>query len=491
LIVETIDAARHDGLASLVILAHAPGSWKENTMGDGERRHHTQRLASLRVWLTALATSVALGLAVTATGQPAGDFDHVTLELVTAGLTAPLELTTPPNDERRFVAEQTGLIHILDERGDPLAEPFLDLADRLVAFRPGFDERGLLGLAFHPAYADNGRFFVYYSAPLRQGSLAALNHTARISEFRVSDQNPNLADPESERIVLEVDQPAFNHNGGQLAFGPDGYLYIAFGDGGASRDVGPFHPPKGNAQDITTLLGSILRIDVDADDGRGYAVPDDNPFVADFELDEDRTWSGTAAGFGARDEIYLWGVRNPFRFSFDRETGDMWIGDVGQGMWEAHHLVTEPGNLGWRIMEGDQWFDPDAPLETAPEGPTTGPHGEALVMPVIVYGNVGNVEDGRGISTTGGYVYRGSAIPELQGHYVFGDWSQSFTEPGGKLFVAAETADGEWEFVLDRQLDHFVLSLGEDADGELYLLTSESNAPQGDTGRVWRLVSEP
>jgi len=438
---------------------------------------------TLRTTTLALSAVLVLGMA-----HAQGDFDHLGLELVAEGLTAPVGLMTPPNDERRFVFEQTGLVHILDDDGTPLATPFLDVSDRLVPFRPGFDERGLLGLAFHPDYEQNGRFYVYYSAPLRHGALAALNHTGRVSEIRASEDDPNRADLASERVVLEVDQPAFNHNGGKIAFGPDGYLYIGLGDGGNAHDVGPFHPPQGNGQDVTTLLGAILRIDVDGDDGRGYAVPADNPFVGDIELNEDYTWSGTAGGFGARDEIYLWGARNPFRFSFDRETGDLWIGDVGQGMWEEHNRVDGPGNLGWRIMEGDQWFDHEAPLETSTEGPTTGPNGEDLIMPLIVYGNVSNVEDGRGISTTGGFVYRGSAIPELQGAYVFGDWSQSFAAPGGKLFVATEGDDGSWDFVLDRQLDHFVLAFGEDLDGELYVLTSDNNAPQGETGRVWKIV---
>lgn len=430
---------------------------------------------------------VAASLASTASAQGGLNLE---LELVTEGLTAPVSLVTPPGDDRRFVVEQTGLIWILDDDGTPFETPFLDVRDRLVQFRPGFDERGLLGLAFHPNFDRNGRFFVYYSAPLRAGSLAALNHTARVAEFRVSAGDPNRADPASERVVLAVDQPAFNHNGGQIAFGPDGYLYVGLGDGGNANDAGPFHPPQGNGQDVTTLLGSILRIDVNDDDGRGYSVPADNPFVGDVELPEDFTWSGTASNQGARDEIYVWGVRNPYRFSFDRANGDLWIGDVGQGFMDEHNRVMGPGNLGWRIMEGTTYFNREAPLEPLDEGPTTGPMGEELILPVLTYLNAGTELPGaRGISTTGGYVYRGSAIPELVGQYVFGDWSQSFTTPSGKLFVAAEQGDGTWEFVLDRQLEMFVLAFGEDADGEVYVLTTGSTGPEGDSGRIWKIVA--
>jgi glucose/arabinose dehydrogenase len=444
-----------------------------------------------RLLLTALAATALL--LVSNPGALAQDaFDHLELELVADGFTSPLALVTAPGDARRFVVDQIGLVHILDEDGNVHDTPFLDVRDRLMTFRPGFDERGLLGLAFHPDYESNGLFYAHYSAPLRHGALAALNHTSHVSEFRVSEDDPNVADHASERVVLAVDQPAFNHDGGEIAFGPDGYLYIALGDGGNSNDNGPFHPPMGNGQDVTTLLGNILRIDVNDDDGRGYAVPSDNPFVGGVELPEgdDIVWSGLASNQGARDEIYLWGARNPFRFSFDRETGDLWIGDVGQGMYEEHNRVTGPGNLGWRVMEGDSCFNVESNREPLDECASTGVMGEDFIMPVIVYEHAGGFpETGRGISTTGGFVYRGSAIPELVGHYVFGDWSQSFAEPGGKLFVAAEGEDGEWEFVLDRQLDQFVLSFGEDAAGELYLLTTENNAPQGETGKVWKIVA--
>ena len=427
------------------------------------------------------------------------------LELVAEGFTAPVYLTTPPDDDRRFVVDQAGMIHRLEEDGTRADEYFLDLRDRLVEFRPGFDERGVLGLAFHPDFADNGLFYVHYSAPLRPGAFEPMNHTGRISEFRVSDDDENRADPDSERIIFEVDQPQFNHNGGQIEFGPDGYLYIGLGDGGGAHDTGAHHPPLGHGQDITTLLGNILRIDVDVDPAeeerrpglRAYGIPSGNPFY-DEEVDldeyEDVEWSGQYA----REEIYAWGMRNPYRFSFDRDEGHLWVADVGQNLWEEVNRIEEPGNYGWNLMEGTHRFDPDNPSEVIEETVEEGPRGEELRMPIIEYGNVGDIEDGRGISVIGGYVYRGSEIQDLQGYYVFGDWSQSFQQAAGKLFVAGP--DGEtridrhddldhemWGFYVDHELPYFVLGFGQDNDGELYLLVSQENAPTGETGRVYRL----
>ncbi|MDQ3460117.1 MAG: PQQ-dependent sugar dehydrogenase [Deinococcota bacterium] len=389
------------------------------------------------------------------------------------------------------MVDQVGYIYILDEDGSRMDESFLDLTDRMVELREQFDERGVLGLVFHPDYADNGRFFVYYSAPAREGIPEGWDHTSHLSEFAVSEDDENFADAESERVVLEVDQPQFNHNGGQISFGPDGYLYIALGDGGGADDTGEGHPPLGNGQDITTLLGNILRIDVDAEDEeRGYGIPEDNPFAQeDIELPDEHEWEGDEA----REEIYAWGMRNPYRFSFDRETGDLWVADVGQNQWEEVSLVDEPGNYGWNLKEGTHGFDPENPDEVIEpeEAPDTGPRGEELIDPVIEYGNLNVHEDGRGISVIGGYVYRGGDIPDLEGHYVFADWSTSFGQPQGKLFVAAPPqAEGEmWEFVFDEELEYFVLGFGQDADGELYVLTTDTTGPADETGRVFRIVA--
>jgi glucose/arabinose dehydrogenase len=293
----------------------------------------------------------------------------------------------------------------------------------------------------------------------------------------VSEDNPNLADPNSERIVLEVDQPQMNHNGGAIAFSPkDGYLYIALGDGGAADDVALGHPPIGHGQDITTLLGDILRIDVD----RGwpeYAVPQDNPFV----------------NREGADEIYAWGWRNPWRMSFDRGGNhDLFVTTNGQNLWEAVYLVDAPANYGWNILEGTHCFSTTEP-NTSPEScERVGPQGETLRLPIIEYPHLANQGDSpiAGSSVTGGYVYRGSAIPELQGQYVFGDWSSAFDAPRGQLFVANPSGAGElWAIERLADLELFVLGFGEDAEGEIYVLTTENAGPAGDTGKVHKLVA--
>lgn len=429
------------------------------------------------------ALGLAVLLAASACAQDGGaGFEGLELELVAEGFTSPVALTSPADDPRLFVADQVGQIWILDENGQRLEEPFLDLSGRMVELSERYDERGLLGLAFHPAYAENGRFFVYYSAPLREGAPGEWDHTSHVSEFRVSQDDPNRADPDSERVVMGIDEPQGNHNGGAVAFGPDGYLYIALGDGGAANDVGTGHPPLGNGQDVTTPLGSLLRIDVDGQEEQGYAVPDDNPLVG-RQLPDGPDFAGDAP----IEEIYAWGFRNPFRFSFDRETGDLWVGDVGQNLFEEVHLVQEPGNYGWNRLEGTHPFDPDAPDTVPDEAPQSGPLDEELLLPVLEYAHPGVQADveSRGTTVIGGYVYRGAAIPELQGAYVFGDWSGG---EGGKLFVATQ-ADGGWSFAHDRTIEHFVLGFGEDSAGELYVLTTDNAGPNGETGRVYRLVA--
>lgn len=405
----------------------------------------------------------------------------IDLELVADGFTSPLGLM-PAGDGsgRLFVFDQAGQIWILNAEGERLDEPFLDLSDRMVELREGYDERGLLGLAFHPEYADNGRFFVYYSAPLREGGPEEWNHTSHVSEFAVSDDNPDVANPDSERIVLQIDEPQGNHNGGQIAFGPDGYLYIPLGDGGAANDVAEGHTPDiGNAQDTSNLLGSILRIDVDREEP--YAIPADNPFDGEQVL----------------EEIFAYGFRNPYRISFDAG-GDnaLYVGDAGQNQWEEVSVVTAGGNYGWNIKEGTHCFDPDNPDAQVEECPDTGLQGETLIDPVIEYQN-GNVEGGLGLVVVGGNVYRGSAIPELQGRYVFGDWSTSFDVPDGTLLVAtpSETEGELWEFeelsIASREngeLGLYLLSFGQDADLELYVLTTGNAGPSGNAGEIYKIV---
>jgi len=210
-------------------------------------------------------------------------FEDLRLELVAEGFVSPVTLTSPPGDDRLFVVDRPGIVYALDQQGQREEEPFLDITDRVVELDPGYDERGLLGFAFHPDFAENGRAFAYYSAPLREGGPAGWNHTAVLAEFTLGDDG--RLDPASERVLLEVDQPQMNHNGGQLLFGHDGFLYLGLGDGGAANDVAEGHPPLGNGQDVTTLLGSVLRLDVDS--GDPYGIPADNPFADGVELPAD------------------------------------------------------------------------------------------------------------------------------------------------------------------------------------------------------------
>jgi plastocyanin/glucose/arabinose dehydrogenase len=415
----------------------------------------------------------------------------VGLELVAEGLTAPVVFKPIPDGSGRFVVvDQIGVAHILDGDGNLLDEPFLDLRDRMVELMTAFDERGFLGLAFHPEYAENGRFYVYYSAPLRAEAPADWNHTSHIAEFQLSADDANVADPGSERLLLQVDQPQFNHDGGQIAVGPDGYLYIPLGDGGGANDVGLGHVDDwydfnegGNAQNIAeNLLGAILRIDVDeaGTEGQPYGIPADNPFVDDDE---------------ALPEIWAYGFRNPFRISFDSKADNaLYVGDAGQDHWEEVSIVEAGGNYGWSVKEGTHCFNAATTDNPPAECPDSDPDGNPLIDPVIEYLNA-NQEGGLGLVVIGGHVYRGQALPELQGAYVFGDWSDDFAAGNGKLFVATPASDGLWPMeeltvsnTASGTLESFLLSFGEDEDGELYVLTSGSPGPTGESGRIYRLV---
>lgn len=430
---------------------------------------------------------VALGLVAAACDD---DDDGITpptdavvdLEVVAEGFSAPVMLREAPDgSDRLFVVDQAGLIRIIDDDGDLVDEPFLDLRSRIVDLRTDFDERGLLGLAFHPSYQTNGRFFVYYSAPLRAAAPDDFNHTSHISEFTVS-ADANRADAASERILLQVDQPQFNHDAGTLAFGPDGFLYISLGDGGGAHDVGVGHVDDwyeenagGNGQDVEqNLLGSILRIDVDG--VMPYGIPADNPFV----------------GEPGRDEIFAYGFRNPYRFSFDMVTGDMLVGDAGQHLWEEVSLVELGGNYGWNVKEGTHCFDAENPETEAADCPDTGEFGEPLVDPVIEYANAQN--DGIGVVVVGGVVYRGEEVPQLAGEYIFGDYSRVFDQPQGVVMTATPAGAGPWSFEElrfgqdERELNEYLLGFGQDLDGEVYVLTTGSGAPTGSSGKVHKIV---
>jgi glucose/arabinose dehydrogenase len=353
--------------------------------------------------------------------------DRLRLERVANGLVDPIGITSANDGSGRlFVNERGGRIRIIGPDGNLRAGAFADLGHRLTAG----GERGLLGVAFHPDFATNRRLFVHYS---RAGDGATV-----VSELRAS-ADLAIADPASERVLLTVAQPFSNHNGGQLAFGPDGYLYIGLGDGGSGGD------PLGNGQNRNVLLGKILRIDVDAapQGRRAYALPADNPFGP----------QGTDPSAGL-PEVWAFGLRNPWRFSFDASSGDLFIGDVGQGSWEEidRQAADSRGgeNYGWNAVEGRHCYQP-------------GCEAGRYVGPVAEYGH------DLGCSVTGGYVYRGAAQPTLQGVYVFADYCS------GILFtLQADLRTSEPKRVLDSGLS--VSSFGTDEDGELYLADIEGGA---------------
>jgi glucose/arabinose dehydrogenase len=298
-----------------------------------------------------------------------------------------------------------------------------------------------------------------------------------VSEFKVTEGNLAQVDLGSERLLLQIDQPQFNHNCGRLLFGPDGYLYIGSGDGGQGNDTGLGHNPQiGNGQDLTTHLGKILRIDVDK--GQPYGIPSDNPY---------------ASGGGGKPEIYAYGFRNPWGISFDRAgSRELFAADVGQDAWEEVNVVTRGGNYGWRIREGFDCFDPKSSLKPPADCPKVGADGKPLIEPILVYKNFKRFmkdPDAKGISITGGYVYRGKAIPELAGKYVFGDWSRAWVNPDGVLFVASRGADKKWTMeTLPVKVAGYIVAFGEDDDGELYVLTTGNNALKPRTGKVFKLV---
>ncbi len=367
------------------------------------------RILILVIVLLLLASSVSAQDAIT---PPSAD-DFQLVEVAT-GFNRPLYVTGAGDGSGRlFVVEQYGAIRIFAD-GKVLEQPFLDIEARLTSQG---NEQGLLGLAFHPNYAENGYFYVNYSA--------ANDGDTIVARYSVSADDPNVADPASEVLLLRVDQPFENHNGGHLLFGPDGYLYIGMGDGGSQGD------PFGNGQNTHALLAKLLRIDVDG--GEPYGIPADNPF---------------ADGVNGAPEVWAYGLRNPWRFTFDRETGDLYVGDVGQNTYEEVNFVpagVSGVNFGWNIYEGLHPYSGQALPANA-------------VLPFAEYAH------NEGSSVTGGYVYRGSLVPELQGIYLFADFSS------GRLWYAYRDAAGDWQHdILMRGTNQAISSFGEDDDGELYI----------------------
>lgn len=415
----------------------------------------------------------------------------VTLELIADGLASPLGLVeAPDNSKRLFILDQVGKIWIVDKDGNRMPAPFFDVSSKLVPLNTRYDERGLLGFAFHPDYKQNGRFFVYYNLPPRSGGPqpgTPWNNLSRIAEFRVS-ADPNMADMSSEKVLFDIDDPQTNHNGGTLAFGPDGYLYIAIGDGGAANDVAPGHVADwytvnegGNGQDVeANLFGDILRIDVNS--GSPYGIPADNPFV----------------GKPGRDETYAYGFRNPYRFSFDMG-GNHWLyaGDAGQSLYEEIDVVKKGGNYGWNVKEGTHCFDVANNTVELPGCPAADVLGQQLADPVIEMANADNPKGGKATTIIGGNVYRGHEIPHFKGMYLFGIFSQPGTVPNGELYIAQPRAgDGLWSFSevtlkdYPNDLGYYLKGFGQDMKGEVYLTVSGIAGPTGTTGKVFKLVQE-
>ncbi|UPV75924.1 PQQ-dependent sugar dehydrogenase [Halorussus limi] len=439
-----------------------------------------------RRFLALAATSGAVGLAGCSGGAPSADQstttettdsggtattetpagsdslpDAVGLETLATGFEVPLAVAFAPDADRRYVADQQGRIFVHGPDG-LREEPFLDLRDAVTVG----SETGLLGLALHPNFAENRRVFVRYSAPPRDGTPDGYSHTFVLSEFEAT-ANGRRAKRDSERTVLEIPEPQGNHNAGSVLFGPDGYLYVGVGDGGSGGDQGTGHVSDwydavagGNGQDVTeNLLGSVLRIDNDNEQGgKPYAIPDDNPFAGD---DGD--------GGAGLPEHFAWGFRNPWRMAFDR--GDLFVADVGQSAYEEVSLVEKGGNYGWNVKEGAHCYSADDCPDRTPDGVRGG---EPLRDPVVEYPHSG--EGVTGVSVIGGQVYRGSAIPELSGTYLFADLAAS-----GRLFAAIPSRDsdgGLWPTQVvdvadgDAGKASRVYSFGRDADGEVYVLSS-------------------
>jgi glucose/arabinose dehydrogenase len=339
----------------------------------------------------------------------------------------PIVLTHAGDGSNRvFVATQHGVIHVFpnDQKADK-TKVFLDIESR-VRYNDKQNEEGFLGMAFHPEFKKNGEFFVFYT-----DKKANLQNV--VSRFRVSKDDPNVADPSSEEELLRISHKFWNHDGGTIAFGPDGYLYIAIGDGGLAND------PDNNGQNLNTLLGKILRIDVNKkEDGKNYAIPKDNPFVGKADT---------------KPEIYSYGWRNPWRFAFDRKTGKLWTGEVGQNLYEEINIVEKGGNYGWRKRESLHPFGVDG------VGPT-----EGLIDPIWEY------HHDVGKSITGGHVYRGDRLPELEGHYIYADYVS------GKVW-ALKYDEAKKRVVANRPIKHNlqpILSFGEDEKGDVYFLTVTS-----------------
>jgi glucose/arabinose dehydrogenase len=409
----------------------------------------------------------------------------VKLTPITHDVASPVYLTTPnDNSGRLFVVDQPGVVKVI-QNGAAQATPFIDVRSDLPTLGTRYDERGLLGLAFDPSFATNGKVYTYHTAPAGSGTAdfpdpflqagQTPDHQGVITQWTVDPANPNQVNPTSRKEILRWDHPNSNHNGGTVAFGPDGMLYVSIGDGGGADDqngqsgsIGK--APEGNAQNKTVILGKILRIDVNGTNSTNgkYGIPADNPFVSGAN--------------GEAKEIYAYGLRNPYRFSFDTATGRLISSDAGQKSIEEIDDITNGGNYGWHIKEGSFTFDP---LDTTEEGVVTAdspgvPAG--LIDPILQY------DHDEGEATVGGFVYHGTKIPELQGKYIFGDFTKDEEVAEGELWVGDLDTHVIQRLLTDHgnPLDNLAIKgFGQDASGEIYVLTGGIGPTAG--GEVFAL----
>lgn len=426
---------------------------------------------------------------------------ELSLKEIASGLVSPIALASPNDGTHRlFVVDQVGKIWIIDKDGKMMPDPFIDVSSKLIGLNPGYDERGLLGLAFHPSYKTNGRFYLFYTAPPPPGGPTTdagntglpkvWNNTTTISEFRVS-ANPNKASLASEKIILWEAHPQGNHNGGTIEFGHDGYLYISIGDGGNKNDLGPGHVEDwyapnagGNGQDIEqNFMGSILRINVDRGSaGKTYSIPNDNPFV----------------GKPGLDEVYAYGFRNPYRFSFDMQgSRRLFVGDAGQKLYEEISVVEKGKNYGWNVKEGTACFDASDEFDELPNCPTMDIYGNWLMDPVIEAPNAANPEGGNFIVIVAGNVYRGHSIPGLHGKYIFANFSSMVPQPMGEIYMSHPAGPGPWDYEKlefknypKEHIGYYVKGFGQDQEGEVYVLGTTVLGPTGNSGKVFKIVAE-
>ena len=436
-------------------------------------------------WVGKLATFASL-LSLPCVVRAAGPIPdpivkgNITIGLGTlaTGLTSPVDLLpAPDNPNKLLVVDQTGKVNVI-QNGVLQSTPFLDYTSRLVSLMPAYDERGLLGMAFSPEYNQVGspgfhKVYVYASEPANTGTAtftvpdigaSTFDNQGVLSEFTVGATGS--IDFSTRRELFRNNHPQFNHNGGQLAFGPDGDLYMGIGDGGNANDVGPGHnATTGNAQDTTRIEGKVLRIDPLGNNSANgqYGIPASNPF---------------ANGVGGLPEIYAYGFRNPYRMSFDGNT--LLVADVGQDNVEEVDNVKNGQNYGWNTKEGTFLFD----KTNGHVSVDTVGH-PSLTDPILEY------DHDEGIATVGGFVYHGSGIPALDGKYVFGDFSRSFGAPDGRIFYADLSTGqiNEFNYAGMSSLGLFVKGFGEDANGEIYLLGSKTLGPAGNTGVVVEILA--